>query len=533
MEENRNRLKARLRRSEKYLEALQNEQVDAVVGKQHVMLLRLREMEERLRLSEARYRSIVEGQTELICRWLPDRTLTFVNEAYCRFKGMRRESLIGSSLQPFAHESDRERVLRHTESLGTDNPNATIEYRVVIENRVRWVHWADRAIFDPQGRLIEFQSVGRDITERKQLEEDLRKSKAELQHRYERQTSQLQQTHETLQTIIDEIPVMLCFYDDSGRISAVNRALERITGWTAEDARTPDFLEKCYPDPQYRQEVWTYMQAAVCEWRDIRMRCRDGGYLDSAWSNVRLPDGTQVGLGIDVSERKRAEKALREMSHRTLEALEHDRQAVAKELHDSIGGSLAAIKFALEGRVMGMSANPHPREMPLEKILSHLADTIKETKRISARLRPPTLDELGLLATLRNYLREFCEFYPDIRFDRQIELSEIDIPETFKLALYRVVQESLNNVTKHSRAKSVQLVLAKKSDCITLQVIDDGIGFRPSIVRNKPLSGYGLGSMEERIHICGGRFQVDSTPGKGTSISATLPLSISHAPKIL
>ena len=533
MEENRKRLKARLDRAEKYLQALENEEVDAVVGKQHVMLLRLREMEERLRLSEARYRSIVEGQTELICRWLPDRTLSFANEAYCRFYGLNREESLGQILDPVADPRDRERVRRYFDSLGPDNPSSEIEYRVAIDHQVRWVHWSDRAIFDAEGRLIEFQSVGRDITERKKLEASLRQSRAELQRRYDHKTAQLHHTHETLQTIIDEIPVMLCFYDDSGRALSVNRALERITGWTIEDARRPDFLEKCYPDPEYRREVWDYMKSAVCEWRDIRMRCRDGSNLDSAWSNIRLSDGTQVGLGIDVSERKKAENVLREMSHRTLEALERDRQAVAKELHDSIGGSLAAIKFALEGRVSVMQENPHPEEMSLEKILAHLAETIKESKRISARLRPPTLDELGLLATLRNYLREFCEFFPGIRFEHRIELTEADVPEPFKLALYRVVQESLNNISKHSCAKSVRLTLEKKTDCIVLEMTDDGIGFNPSNVQNQPLGGYGLGSMEERIRICGGTFRVDSEPDKGTVVCATLPLKADSAPKIL
>lgn len=533
MEENRKRIKARLHRTEKYLQALQNEEVDAVVGKQHVMLLRLREMEERLRLSEARYRSIVEGQTELICRWLPDHTLTFVNEAYCRFYGVSREQVLGKPLTPAAHEEDRERIQDYLDRLGPDSPEAEIEYRVAVDETVRWVHWSDRAIFDADGRLIEFQSVGRDITERKQLEDAMQQSRASLQQRYDRKSAQLKQTHETLQTIIDEIPVMLCFYDDSGRVSHVNRALERITGWSLADASSPDFLERCYPDPSYRREVWNYMKAAVCEWRDIRMRCRDGGYLDTAWSNVRLPDGTQVGLGIDVSERKKIENALQEMSHRTLEALERDRQAVAKELHDSIGGSLAAIKFALEGRVAVMRENPHPEEMSLEKILDHLADTIKETKRISARLRPPTLDELGLVATLRNYLREFCQFYPDLIFDQRIELAEGDIPEPFKLALYRVVQESLNNVSKHSRAKSVSLSLVKTPDGIALEVSDDGIGFDLSKVKNKPLGGYGMGSMEERIQICGGAFRIDSQPGQGTTVTASLPLSTPYTPKIL
>lgn len=527
MEKNRKRLKARLDRAEKYLQALENEEVDAVVGKQHVMLLRLREMEERLRLSEARYRSIVEGQTELICRWLPDRTLSFANEAYCQFYGLDREESLGQTLNPVADPRDRERVRRYFDRLGPDNPSSEIEYRVVIDHQVRWVHWSDRAIFDAEGRLIEFQSVGRDITERKQLEASLRQSRAELQRRYDHKAAQLQHTHETLQTIIDEIPVMLCFYDDSGRVLSVNRALERITGWTIEDARRPDFLEKCYPDPEYRRQVWAYMKSAVCEWRDIRMRCRNGGDLDSAWSNLRLSDGTQVGLGIDVSERKKAENALREMSHRTLEALERDRQAVAKELHDSIGGSLAAIKIHLENRLQTMDEQPESGAMPLEKIAAYLTGIIQETRYIAYSLRPLSLDDLGLLPAINDEVRKFTEFHPGIHLSTHIDALPPDISDDVSIVLYRVIQEALTNIAKHSQAANASLGLRNHDNGIHLQVHDDGCGFdsRKKIHRSGFLEGYGLHSMKERVEICKGDFQIRSEPGNGTIINIFIPLN--------
>jgi diguanylate cyclase (GGDEF)-like protein/PAS domain S-box-containing protein len=133
-----------------------------------------RRAEEALRESEARYRAIVEDQTELICRFLPDGALTFVNEAYCRYFGKKPEELIGHTFMPFISDEDQEIVRKQLTSLSPENPVVTCEHRVVAPNEeIRWQQRSDRAIFDEQGRIIEFQSVGRDITERVQVEQQL------------------------------------------------------------------------------------------------------------------------------------------------------------------------------------------------------------------------------------------------------------------------------------------------------------------------------------------------------------------------
>ncbi|MFO1424594.1 MAG: response regulator [Candidatus Competibacteraceae bacterium] len=128
--------------------------------------------------SEARYRAIVEDQTELICRYAPDGAITFVNEAYCRYFGKRREELLGQSFIPLIPKEDQQRAEAHIAALSQQNPTATIEHRVILpDGEIRWQHWTDRAIFDEQHRIIEFASVGRDITDRKRAEEALQQAK--------------------------------------------------------------------------------------------------------------------------------------------------------------------------------------------------------------------------------------------------------------------------------------------------------------------------------------------------------------------
>ncbi|MBF0563642.1 MAG: PAS domain S-box protein [Nitrospirae bacterium] len=128
-------------------------------------------MDEALARNEKRYLAIIEDQTDLICRFLPDGTLTFVNEAYCRYFGKHREELVGKSFTPIVYADDRQMCEKQIASLGIDNPVVEVEHRVVMGNgEVRWQRWTNRAIFDDSDKPLEFQAVGRDITKRKKAE---------------------------------------------------------------------------------------------------------------------------------------------------------------------------------------------------------------------------------------------------------------------------------------------------------------------------------------------------------------------------
>jgi PAS domain S-box-containing protein len=134
-----------------------------------------KQLEEALRVSEARYRAVVEDQTELIKRWKPDGTMTFVNTALCRYFGKTQDELIGHSFMPLIPEKERKQVKKNIDSLNWKNPVKTHEYPVVLPTEeIRWQQWTNRALFDDERNIIEFQSVGRDITDRKKAEEDLK-----------------------------------------------------------------------------------------------------------------------------------------------------------------------------------------------------------------------------------------------------------------------------------------------------------------------------------------------------------------------
>ncbi len=138
------------------------------------LALERKQAEEALRQSEARYRAIVEDQVDMICRYLPDGVLTFVNDAYCRYHQMTREELLGRSFLPLLPEEDQEMVQQKIASLSLANPTVVYENRYKTpDGEMRWLQWTDRILFDGQGQFVEFQATGQDITERKRAEMQL------------------------------------------------------------------------------------------------------------------------------------------------------------------------------------------------------------------------------------------------------------------------------------------------------------------------------------------------------------------------
>lgn len=219
-------------------------------------------------------------------------------------------------------------------------------------------------------------------------------------------------------------------------------------------------------------------------------------------------------------ELKELSARIQKLSHRTIQAMENDRRALSKEIHDSIGGSLAAVKIILETKLAKL---PSESIDSMQIIVTHLIDTIKESKRISYQLRPRVLDEFGLVPALIEHFKKFNEFFPKIKVDSHIRVSPNDIPDATKTAVYRVVQEAMTNIGKHSRADHAQIELTESDSQIFLMIQDNGVGFNVSatVDTSQSLQGYGMISMKERVEICGGTFDIESSVGTGTRLSAS------------
>jgi diguanylate cyclase (GGDEF)-like protein/PAS domain S-box-containing protein len=169
-------------------------------------ITRQKRLEEELRQSQSRYLAILEDQTELICRSGQDGALTFVNEAYCRYFGKSREELLGHAFLPTFPGDDGLALARHLSSLSRQQPLGTVEHRVVVAGgQVRWLKWTTRAIYGLQGDFFEFQSVGRDITERRQAEDELREAHDHLEQRVTERTSELREANQRLAQVVGQL----------------------------------------------------------------------------------------------------------------------------------------------------------------------------------------------------------------------------------------------------------------------------------------------------------------------------------------
>ncbi len=193
------------------------------------------------------------------------------------------------------------------------------DYRIKHKNgEWRWVH-ARSKIFKrtPDGQMTQIIGSVLDISDRKQAEESLKQQK------------------ELLQTIFDNVPIMLAFLDKNGQINWVNRHWEEVLGWSLAEIKDRDILAEFYPQPEYRQYVWDEIQAANQNWSDFKTKVRDGRIIDTSWANVRLSDGRCIGIGQDITERKRVESELKELNE-TLEAQVAQRTSELETFFDAL-----------------------------------------------------------------------------------------------------------------------------------------------------------------------------------------------------
>jgi signal transduction histidine kinase len=214
---------------------------------------------------------------------------------------------------------------------------------------------------------------------------------------------------------------------------------------------------------------------------------------------------------------------LRDLSFKLLLAEETERKRIAQEIHDGIMQHWSTVKLRVE-RILDQPGKEIAT--PLKDILPIIQVGLEETRRIQMNLRPPLLDDLGILATITWFCREFQKAHPAIHVETNIDAQEDDISNPVKTVIYRVLQEALNNISKHSKTTLVNLTLQKKGGTIEFIIQDHGQGFELNAVLSQKNyeKGLGLSGMKERTYLSGGSFWIESTKGIGTTIRASWPL---------
>ncbi|WP_419796594.1 MAG: cache domain-containing protein [Terasakiella sp.] len=233
------------------------------------------------------------------------------------------------------------------------------------------------------------------------------------------------------------------------------------------------------------------------------------------------------GLVINANERKLADTKLKELTQRIVEFQEEERGRVSRELHDGISQILVSVKYSIELAIDKIKAGASDAIKPMEKGAKGLQEAIGEVRRISRDLRPSVLDDIGLSAALEAMCFEFGE-RTGIKASFQKHLFTKQLAPDVKTTLFRIAQEALTNIERHSGASEVRLELMKRVDGIRMVISDDGVGFDVLRMegRKNAFQGIGLRNMQERIEFHGGELTVWSSPDKGTVVEAKLPLRV-------
>ncbi len=243
---------------------------------------------------------------------------------------------------------------------------------------------------------------------------------------------------------------------------------------------------------------------------------REGAAPAFGDDDLRLAEslGSRAAIAVDLSER-----VSRDAVRRVVEAQEHERARLARELHDETGQALTSILLGL--KPLEQSAETEEARAAVAGVRELVVSTLRDVRRLAVELRPAALDDFGLVPAVERLAQTFGE-QSGIAVDLEARLGPVRLEGRAETTLYRVIQESLTNIVKHAGAGRVSILLQRQGAAVVALIEDDGSGFDPATTRDDAL---GLAGMRERLSLAGGRLRVESTPGSGTTIVAEVPSS--------
>jgi two-component system, NarL family, sensor histidine kinase UhpB len=336
----------------------------------------------------------------------------------------------------------------------------------------------------------------------------------------------------------------IIIHDLEGRISFWNPAAERMFGYRMEEivGRSATLLTTAERHGEVQENLDTVKRRVLIEMIETQRVTKDGRVVDVALSAAPLVDPVsdevigEICSMRDITEHKlvrQAELELeqnRQLTRAIQSRLEEERRSIARELHDELGQCVTAIKTigtAISNRTQESAPDIHANALTIVSVASHIYDVVHGIIR---QLRPTALDHLGLSETLKGTVSAWRERHPDIVCELRLEGALDGMGETINITVYRIVQECLTNVARHSLATRSVVDVARcmdpgRGDAVKVVVSDNGKGF--SQQREREATRFGLIGMRERVQALDGDLQIDSSPGKGVTLTALIPVKMS------
>jgi PAS domain S-box-containing protein len=465
--------------------------------------------------SEEKFRSVFRDAGIGMAIVSPEGLFLAGNDAFCNFIGYAEDELLRKTVQSLTHPDDWPRFSeRLNQALRDGGCFRGVEKRCLHKSgKVLHGECSGSLIRDAQGRALYFVAEVMDITERK------------------RATQNLIESEERFRLVANSAPVLIWMAGSDKLCTFFNKCWLDFTGRTVEQEMGEGWAKGVHPEDLGRcLSVYSgAFDARVDFEMEYRLRRFDGKYrwiVDYGVPRFES-DGTfcgYIGSCVDITDRKLNAESLEELSGRLIVAQEEERGRIARELHDDFSQRLALLGIGLSRLWKKRPESEEEERTVVRELWNRTQEISSDVHRLSHQLHSSKLQHVGLGPALMGLCQEISE-----KYGIQVEFTDYGVasqlPKDVALSLFRVAQEALSNVVKHSRAKQAQVELGNANHEIQLRIVDAGPGF--DIALSNTNVGIGLVGMRERLRLVGGRLSVQSAPTRGTEILAEVPVSVS------
>jgi len=465
--------------------------------------------------SEEKFRSVFRDAGIGMAIVSPEGFFLAGNGAFCNFIGYTEAELLGKTVQSMTHADDWPKFSQRLgQALSDGGSFQGVEKRCLHKSgKVLHGECSGSLIRDSDGKPLYFVAEVVDITERKRANQDLIESE------------------ERFRLVANSAPVLIWMSGTDKLCTFFNKCWLDFTGRTVEQEIGEGWAQGVHPaDLERCLRIYSgAFDARVDFEMEYRLRRHDGKYrwiVDYGIPRVES-DGTfcgYIGSCVDITDRKLNAESLEELSGRLIAAQEEERGRIARELHDDFSQRLALLGIGLSRLWKKRPESEEEERTVVRELWNRTQEISSDVHRLSHQLHSSKLEHVGLGPALMGLCEEISE-----KYGMQVEFAdrgvESEIPKDVSLCLFRVTQEALNNVVKHSGAKQAQVELCRERNEIRLQIVDAGAGF--DVALRDPDAGIGLIGMRERLRLVGGRLLVQSAPMRGTAILAEVPVSVS------